>query len=151
MPKNRRLRLYWVGHKEIGGIAVLAYNGRDAKRFISRRGDLELDGLEWIDYHARWVRDARLNQLPKLEEGHILSFEEGARSGACGPQDSGELCDFCGAAGDCEGCAYKDNWLDEENNEDKPVNGGDAIATGLALVNHEREVDSDFDQGMDKS
>jgi hypothetical protein len=107
---NRPLRLYFVGDEE-GGEAVLAQNGRDAKKFAWPY----LDSSEWITIRTQWIRDARLQHISdaNMRAGYRLTGREGLKTGAFGPSpdDEGPECLRCGDT-NCKGCAYRDHWLE---------------------------------------
>lgn len=112
MKKNTQLRLYIVGDDE-GGEAVLAYNRREAKKFAWPY----LTDLEWTSMRTQWITDARLQHIPAEKQlpGYRLTLQEGLKTGAFGPNpdDEGPECLRCGST-DCEGCAYRDHWLEED-------------------------------------
>lgn len=77
MLKNKTLRMYFVGNDDDGGVAVLAFNGRQAKKLAWPF----LDTSSWLDVNARLIRDARIEHVKNPELGHILTYTEGLKQG----------------------------------------------------------------------
>ena len=107
--EQQQLRLYFVGDEE-GGEAVLAHNSKEAKKFAWRHLD-----CEWIAMRTHWIRDARLQHISgaNMLPGYRLTYPEGLKTGAFGPNpdDEGPECLRCGDT-NCDGCAYRDHWLE---------------------------------------
>jgi hypothetical protein len=89
-----------VGHEDLGGFAVLAYNAVDAKRIIWNSG--EFCDSEWIDINAKWIKEARMEVINTKKDGYVLSTEDGYKSGAVADTE-GDACSFCGSI-DCGRC-----------------------------------------------
>jgi hypothetical protein len=93
--KNNVLRCYFAGVRdcyEVGGIAVLAYNSKDAKRFAWN--EWPSPDLEYIDLRVLLKKDVNFNKIPKEHqvEGHVLELQEGYQSGAYYDVD-GDICE----------------------------------------------------------
>ncbi|MAH51427.1 hypothetical protein CMI37_36765 [Candidatus Pacearchaeota archaeon] len=74
--------------------AVIAKTAQDAKKIIY--GDDRVDGLEWIDFSARWLKGA---DISGFQEGIFEDCWEAIKRGIFNSQ--GEGCEFCETVNEC--------------------------------------------------
>ncbi len=82
------------------GIAVVAEDLKQAKKFLWHVLSQDYGGEDYIDMRVRMMRNARIQDLPV---GHVFMSEEelqdGVERGAYGYLEEGGICKRCGKSG----------------------------------------------------